>query len=114
MKLVTFVDDHDGSRRLGALVEGDRWILDVQAAATRRQSGPVPAYRSMQHLIEAGDDALAGVRAMVADHDKADCVDRRREGQLLSPLPSPVQMRGCMCFDEHLTNRSEKRRVGKE
>lgn len=104
MKLVTFVNDTDASERLGVLVEGERKILGVQAAEMRRTGVAAPAYQSMQHLIEAGDEALAGIRAIVADHDDADCVALRGDGQLLAPLPRPVQMRDCLCFEEHLTN----------
>jgi 2-keto-4-pentenoate hydratase/2-oxohepta-3-ene-1,7-dioic acid hydratase in catechol pathway len=103
MKLVTFAEPGFAAR-LGVLVDGDSRILDVQASEERRRGSPDTAYQSMQHLIEAGDEALAGIRAMVADHDDVDCVPLRGEGQLLAPLPCPIQMRDCLCFEAHLTN----------
>jgi 2-keto-4-pentenoate hydratase/2-oxohepta-3-ene-1,7-dioic acid hydratase in catechol pathway len=109
MKLVTYLDDLDSSERLGVLVEDDRMIVDVQAAHMRRDGQAAPAYSSMQHLIEAGQEALDGVRAIEADHDAADCIAVRGAGQLLSPLPRPIQMRDCLCFEEHLTNAMDGR-----
>src|SRR3546814_9398594 len=58
----------------------------------------------MRHLIEGGDRALDRARAIAADHDDGDCVPLRGEGQLLAPLPRPIQMRDCLCFEDHLTN----------
>lgn len=103
MKLVTFAEP-SLAPRLGVLIEGHGRILDVQAAETRRRGHPAAAYQSMQYLIEAGDEALADVRALVDDHDDGDCVPLRGDGQLLAPLPRPIQMRDCLCFEEHLTN----------
>lgn len=104
MKLVTYLDDLDSSERLGVLVEDDGMIVDVQAAHMRRAGSASAAYSSMQHLIEAGPEALDGVRAIEADHDPAERIALRGNGQLLAPLPRPIQMRDCLCFEEHLTN----------
>lgn len=109
MKLVTYLDDLDSSERLGVLVDGDQRIVDVQAAQVRRTGKSNPAYASMQHLIEAGTEALDGVRAIEAEHDAEDSIALRGNGQLLSPLPRPIQMRDCLCFEEHLTNAMDGR-----
>src|SRR3546814_18503006 len=100
MKLVTFMDDADSSARLGVLVEGDSKILDLQGAEERRRGRPASAYQSMQHLIEGGDRALDRARAIPADHDDGACVPLRGEGQLLDPLPRPVQMRARLGWSE--------------
>src|SRR3546814_20029684 len=104
MKLVTFMDDADSSARLGVLVEGDSKILDLQGAEERRRGRPASAYQSMQHLIEGGDRALDRARAIAADHDDGDCVPLRGEGQLLAPLPRPIPMRDCLCFEDNPPN----------
>src|SRR3546814_18418318 len=70
----------------------------------RRRGRPASAYQSMQHLIEGGDRALDRARAIAADHDDGDCVPLRGEGQLLAPLPRPIQLRVCPCFYAHHTN----------
>lgn len=104
MKLVTYKGDAADTPRLGVLVEDDRAILDVAAAAHRKNGVDDPAFASMQALIEAGPDALARVRALAADPDADDCVPVAERGQLLAPLPRPMQLRDCLCFEEHLKN----------
>lgn len=97
MRLVTFVAS--GNERIGALIDGDRRIVDF--AAARADAGP--AFASMQALIESGPAALDRARDIVAD--------ARRTGRgaidaasvrLLSPLPTPPQMRDFLCFEKHL------------
>ncbi len=97
MRLVTFVAS--GNERIGALIDGDRRIVDF--AAARADAGP--AFASMQALIEGGPAALDRARDIVAD--------ARRTGRgaidaasvrLLSPLPTPPQMRDFLCFERHL------------
>jgi 2-keto-4-pentenoate hydratase/2-oxohepta-3-ene-1,7-dioic acid hydratase in catechol pathway len=97
MRLVTFVAS--GNERIGALIDGDRRIVDF--AAARADAGP--AFASMQALIEGGPAALDRARDIVAD--------ARRTGRgaidaasvrLLSPLPTPPQMRDFLCFEKHL------------
>ena len=61
MRLVTFVAS--GQQRIGALVDGDRRIVDFLAARTT----PVPLSHSMQALIEAGPAALDRAREIVAE-----------------------------------------------
>lgn len=104
MKLVTYKGDAAGTPRLGVLVDGDRAILDVAAAARRGDGNDDPALASMQALIEAGPEALDRVRALAADPNDADCIPAEERGQLLAPLPRPMQLRDCLCFEEHLIN----------
>jgi len=61
MRLVTFTAV--GDERLGALVAGDRWIVDFAIALGDSE----PGFASMQALIEAGPPALDRARATVAD-----------------------------------------------
>jgi 2-keto-4-pentenoate hydratase/2-oxohepta-3-ene-1,7-dioic acid hydratase in catechol pathway len=97
MRLVTFAAS--SGERLGALLDGDRKIVDF--AAARGDAGP--AFSSMQALIEAGDARLFRAREIVAD------VQRHGRGliytdsvKLLAPLPRPPQMRDFLCFEKHL------------
>jgi 2-keto-4-pentenoate hydratase/2-oxohepta-3-ene-1,7-dioic acid hydratase in catechol pathway len=97
MRLVTFAAS--GAQRLGALVDGDRRIVDFIAA--RADAGPV--FNSMQALIEAGPAALDRAREIAADaqrsgHGMIDAASVK----LLAPLPVPPQMRDFMCFERHL------------
>lgn len=104
MKLVTYKGDAQGTPRLGVLVDADRAILDVQAADRRDTGADNPACASMQALIEAGPAALDRVRTLASDPDARDCVAVQERGQLLAPLPRPMQLRDCLCFEEHLIN----------
>jgi 2-keto-4-pentenoate hydratase/2-oxohepta-3-ene-1,7-dioic acid hydratase in catechol pathway len=104
MKLVTFRDDLDQGERLGVLVDDEARILDVQAAFQRRTGAGHGDLASMQALIEAGPEALDRVRALADRPDEASCVALRETGQLLAPLPRPIQLRDCLCFEEHLIN----------
>src|SRR5262245_35773613 len=78
--------------RLGALLDGDRHVLDLCAAATLLHLGNAALLQSMQVLIEGGDAALDCARR---------CLDRAPV-HLLAPLPRPVQMRDFLCFELHL------------
>lgn len=111
MRLATFRDDATGAARLGALLQGDRFILDIEAAHRRRTGQSNPALASMQALIEAGERVLDEVRALELDYDDGDVVGRREQGQLLAPIPVPVQMRDCLCFKDHMVNAINRRNL---
>jgi 2-keto-4-pentenoate hydratase/2-oxohepta-3-ene-1,7-dioic acid hydratase in catechol pathway len=97
MRLVTF--DASGTPRIGALADGDRRIVDFLAA--RPDAGT--AFASMQALIEAGPAALDRAREIAADAQRSGrgTIDARSV-KLLSPLPTPPQLRDFMCFERHL------------
>lgn len=91
MKLVTFADQ--GAPRLGALVE-DR-VFDLAVA------NPVPAFASMQALIDAGPDAWDAVRQTLARGD-AGAMHALGDVAILAPLPRPVRLRDCSLMLEHM------------
>lgn len=105
MRLVTF--DAAGAQRLGALVNQDTQIIDLQTA----DGDAAPALAGMQALIEAGEPGLARARAA------ADTAQRSGRGllsakgvRLLAPLPVPAQMRDFLCFEKHLIQAFAKAR----
>ena len=101
MKLVTFSTRDQTTERLGAIIDGSR-VLDVAAAHINGgHSGSALAFSSMQALIEAGPEAWDNVRDVLARPNDGACLalDRVR---LLAPLPRPVQVRDCLCFEEHI------------
>ncbi|MFD1190804.1 fumarylacetoacetate hydrolase family protein [Phenylobacterium conjunctum] len=101
MKLVTYRGV--GARpTLGALVDGERAILDLQAAQTATSGGGHPALENMQALIEGGEAAWDLARSLVAAPAAGACTPVTGPGQLLAPLPRPVQVRDCLCFKDHL------------
>jgi 2-keto-4-pentenoate hydratase/2-oxohepta-3-ene-1,7-dioic acid hydratase in catechol pathway len=96
MRLVTFTVA--GAKRLGALVNGDRLIVDFAAAS----SGD-PVFASMLALIEAGAPALDRARAIVADAQRSGRgLIETAAAKLMAPLPAPPQMRDFLCFEKHL------------
>jgi 2-keto-4-pentenoate hydratase/2-oxohepta-3-ene-1,7-dioic acid hydratase in catechol pathway len=96
MRLVTFTVA--GAKRLGALVNGDRLIVDFAAAS----SGD-PVFASMLALIEAGAPALDRARAIVADAQRSGRgLIETAAAKLMAPLPEPPQMRDFLCFEKHL------------
>lgn len=95
MKFLTFF--HKGHDRLGALVENT--VIDLASADPTNSD-----LTSMQALIEGGDDAMqAAHRAAKNSSVRLD----PRDITWRAPLPRPLQMRDCLCFEQHLINSFE-------
>jgi 2-keto-4-pentenoate hydratase/2-oxohepta-3-ene-1,7-dioic acid hydratase in catechol pathway len=94
MKLVTF-DSRARPARVGALLP-DGAVLDLSSA-----SGEAPAVASMLALIEAGEEAWAHARGLVADA-RREHVHGTGAYTLRAPLPLPAQFRDSMCFHKHI------------
>lgn len=92
MKLVTF-ETSSAERHIGALLPGERELVDLSAA----DSGL--AFRGMLDLIDAGPDALAKARTLLARATHRISLDHVK---LLAPVPEPRQMRDFLCFEQHL------------
>jgi 2-keto-4-pentenoate hydratase/2-oxohepta-3-ene-1,7-dioic acid hydratase in catechol pathway len=105
MKLATF--EQRGRPRLGAVIDGDGKIVDLDAAFLRRHGRAEPALASMLALIDAGSGGRAVADALVADPPEEDVVAVAAV-QLLAPLPEPRQIRDFLCFEEHLRNAFEQ------
>ena len=105
MKLATF--RQDGQPRLGAVIDGDGKVLDLEAAFRRRHGRAEPALDSMLALIDAGPAGRDAADALVADPPAEDVVPVEAV-QLLAPLPEPRQIRDFLCFEEHLRNAFEQ------
>nr|WP_087574650.1 fumarylacetoacetate hydrolase family protein [Sphingomonas sp. CDS-1] len=89
MKLLTF---ENGSRpKLGALADNGH-IIDLSSLGD-------PVFASMQALIEAGPEALAKARDIVAASEGGLDPEQVR---WLAPLPVPAQMRDFLVFEVHM------------
>jgi 2-keto-4-pentenoate hydratase/2-oxohepta-3-ene-1,7-dioic acid hydratase in catechol pathway len=88
-------------QRTGALIEGDRKVLDLQAAYGRVYHGTSPLLHSMLHIIEAGEAALDTIGQLLKAPSPAVSF-ARDEVTLLAPVPVPPQMRDFLCFEQHL------------
>lgn len=101
MRLVTY-SKGTGSPRLGAWIDSDSHIVDLEVAAELRGDNTEP-YGSMLALIQAGDGALKTAKELVnAVDDKA--VQKTGECTILAPLLDPLQIRDFLCFEQHLKN----------
>jgi len=100
MKLVTFRLP-SGPPRCGALVDGDRKLVDLQAAHQARWSKAQPALTSALAIMEGGADALDVAREAVKAATPESTLDRSAV-ILMAPVPHPPQMRDFLCFEKHL------------
>ena len=100
MRLVTFTVGN-AAPRAGALVEGDRKVLDLQAAYGRLYHGTSPVLDSVLAIVEAGEQALDTLGQLARSPSPA-VMHARDDVRLLAPIPAPPQMRDFLCFEKHL------------
>lgn len=100
MRLVTFTDD-TGFERVGALLENDQVVLDLQQAYRTLQGRDSAQLASVLALVEAGEPALELARSLLAQAP-AGAVLQRSAVKLRAPIQPPPQMRDCSCFELHL------------
>jgi 2-keto-4-pentenoate hydratase/2-oxohepta-3-ene-1,7-dioic acid hydratase in catechol pathway len=99
MRLITY--EHQGQQALGAWIDKDQRIVDLARAAAVAGSPAPAAFQSMQALIDAGPQAWAVARQLVAQ-PHAGAVHATLECKILAPLPRPIQLRDCLCFPGHV------------
>lgn len=104
MKLATFTTRQDPGPRVGVVTGQDSAIVDL-AMALAQAGFDQRLANSMQDVIEAGSDGLDVIRTAMAKYT-GEAVPLG-DVTLLAPLPRPVQMRDCMCFEEHLVGSSQ-------
>jgi 2-keto-4-pentenoate hydratase/2-oxohepta-3-ene-1,7-dioic acid hydratase in catechol pathway len=103
MKLVTFTRSPQGTPTLGALTHAGDELVDLQNAHSSASGSSHPALNSMQDLIEHGEEGLAVARACMEGANTISLASV----QLLAPLPRPLQIRDCLCFEKHLLGAAE-------
>lgn len=110
MRLVTYRDRADNVA-IGALVDNDRSIVDLQLAHRQSHNSANPAFASMIDLMEGGEKALELARRLVDDTSDAsgDAFIPVEDVTLLAPVPRPTQMRDFLCFEKHLRQAREVR-----
>jgi len=96
MKLLTF--ENNGTRHIGALLADSRTVSDFTASEPS-----APHFRDMLSLIDAGAEASAEARDLVARPKVRLALSAVR---LLAPIPEPRQMRDFLCFEKHLRQRA--------
>jgi 2-keto-4-pentenoate hydratase/2-oxohepta-3-ene-1,7-dioic acid hydratase in catechol pathway len=98
MKLVSY--ERKGKPRAGALVDGDRKIVDLASGHEEAFGKRYSHFLSVQALIEGGDEALERAYETVKKGRKD--AFKAKGVRLLAPIPVPIQMRDCLCFETHL------------
>jgi 2-keto-4-pentenoate hydratase/2-oxohepta-3-ene-1,7-dioic acid hydratase in catechol pathway len=101
MKLVTFRRG-GAAPRAGALVEGGKKVVDLQAAHRRRYGKSSPRLASVLAMIESGEQGL-DMAASLLKRPAREAVMASKDVSLLAPIPFPPQMRDFLCFEKHLT-----------
>lgn len=104
MKLATFTTQEDSTPRVGVVTGDGGTLVDLGTALASAGFDPRSA-SSMQDVIEGGADCLAMIRTAIASFAGEGMPIY--QATLLAPLPRPVQMRDCMCFEEHLVGSSQ-------
>lgn len=99
MKLVTYL--RNGLQRAGALIEGDRKIIDLADAHESAFGLSNAQFATVLAMIEAGDGALDMAYETLKKAGSSSMIDRGSV-KLLAPVPVPPQMRDCLCFELHL------------
>ncbi len=99
MKLVTY--EKAGKQRAGALIEGDRKIVDLATAHQDAFGEHHSAFDSILSMIEGGDGSLDRAYETLK-RSRSGCAFDRESVKLLAPVPVPPQMRDCLCFELHL------------
>lgn len=100
MRLVTFTVG-SAAPRTGALLDGDRKVLDLQAAYGRLYHGTSPVLDSVLAIVEAGEQALDTLDQLAKSPSPA-VMHSRDDVRLLAPIPAPPQLRDFLCFEKHL------------
>lgn len=91
MRVIAF--DREGERRIGALAEGDEWVLDLAEACP-----DLP--QDLTGILAGGEPAMAAVREAV-DKRSSRCLRGLDEVMLRAPLDPPV--RNLVCVGKNYT-----------
>lgn len=111
MRLVTFSTSPADPPRLGALIEQDRQVVDLDRAAADVHAN-TEAFTSMLALIDGGPAALDQARELgirIQSRGEGPALLSRTNLKLHAPLPNPRRLRDCTCFLQHLRNAREVR-----
>lgn len=102
MKLVTY--RRNGLDFAGALVDGERAILDLQAAYRERyRGGDSPHLASVLAIARGDGEALDIADELTRSKNRPSAARVPRDQvKLLAPIPRPPQMRDFLCFEKHL------------
>jgi len=100
MRLVTFTLSDGGEDRIGAFIDGDTNIVDLDRAYATVNGETTKMFASMLALIDSEGAGLTAAQTLV-DVAPVEAVVTANTVRLRSPLPRPRQMRDFMAFEGH-------------
>jgi 2-keto-4-pentenoate hydratase/2-oxohepta-3-ene-1,7-dioic acid hydratase in catechol pathway len=106
MRLVTFVDG-EGRQNIGALTEADKNIVVLQAGASARDNADCPYFHDMLAFLAGGPEAREKAQEVldyVSSQMPPAAVVPMDSVTLLAPVPRPLSIRDCLCFEQHIIN----------
>jgi 2-keto-4-pentenoate hydratase/2-oxohepta-3-ene-1,7-dioic acid hydratase in catechol pathway len=106
MRLVTFIDEA-GAESIGALTDGDKTIVALQAGALAKDNGEAPYFASILAFLEGGLRAREKGQEIVTyveDQQPPDATIPLDSVTLLAPVPRPESIRDCLTFEQHIIN----------
>ena len=106
MRLVTFIDEA-GAESIGALTDGDKTIVALQAGALAKDNGEAPYFASILAFLEGGLQAREKGQEIVTyveDQQPPDATIPLDSVTLLAPVPRPESIRDCLTFEQHIIN----------
>lgn len=111
MKLATFLVQDDVKPRVGAIAPSGDALIDLPKAFMSIGSA-AEKVSSMQEIIEGGEEGLDEIRVILEEYSGPTV--SFADAKLLAPLPQPIQIRDCLCFEEHLvgSGKAVMRRMG--
>jgi len=101
MRLITYL--RDGKELIGGWINDDRQFVDLALASELTSGKTLPAFSSMQFLIEAGSECWERAQSIIKN-PPAESVFESKDCTVLAPLPRPVQIRDFLCFPDHIWN----------
>jgi len=101
MRLITCL--RGGKELIGGWIDDDRQVVDLALASGMIDGKALPAFASMQSLIDAGEDSWERARSIITNPPD-ESVFASKDCTLLAPLPRPAQLRDFICFPDHIKN----------
>ena len=102
MKLATYRDRD--ANKLGAVVENDTKIVDLQAAVVAQTGSEYLSFESMQNLIDSGEEGLHRAYDLIDSRWAEDSKVLLESVTLLPPIPRPISLRDFLSFEAHVAN----------
>jgi 2-keto-4-pentenoate hydratase/2-oxohepta-3-ene-1,7-dioic acid hydratase in catechol pathway len=106
MRLVTFKSEKS-LQSIGALVDDSNVVVDLQLGSVMKSDEESAYFTSMLAFLQGGQQARENaqeiVEFVVADEPPGTTVPFSSV-TLLAPVPQPLSIRDCLCFEQHIIN----------